>query len=139
VLVLLAFSGSDHPVRVPAVGALWALASTAAGGALGYLFGVPRAPRVYQRSDTESDKPEPPKTNLEELADVLSKLILGGTLFESNKIVAALGDAGREFARTVGGQDQSLWSGAGSAIIIYFGLIGFFAGHFLPRYFKRQL
>jgi hypothetical protein len=166
VISLLAFSEGDYPFRVAAVGALWALASTTSGGALGFLFGVPRTPRANpvpiapsapppsgapssssgptsSSAPSASNPPSPPysipeqsRTNLEELADVLTKLILGGTLFESNKIVPALASAGAEFAKTVG-QDESLWSGAGSAIIIYFGLIGFFGGHFLPRYFGR--
>jgi tetratricopeptide (TPR) repeat protein len=140
VLASLAASQGTQTIRVVSVGGLWALAATAVGAALGFLFGVPRAnvPTSVRPASgpavefaTENQLPVA-KTNLEEIADWLSKLIVGGTLFESSNVLKLLQDAGQEFAKTVGGE-TALWSGVGSSSLVYFGLVAFFGGHFLTR------
>jgi hypothetical protein len=89
------------------------------GGAIGFLFGAP-TPKDGRESPTFFDE----QTNLEEIAQWLSRLIVVGTLIESGIIIDFLRNAGREFARTIGHNDE-LWSGVGSACIIYFGILAF--------------
>ncbi|HEY3898643.1 MAG TPA: metallophosphoesterase [Chthoniobacter sp.] len=125
--------------RVVSVGALWALAALAVGSAIGFLFGVPHTVATSSGRDeggpgqTAADAQiRGAKTNLEEIADWLSKLIIGGTVFQSGNVVRWLGDAGTEFARTVGAETD-LWRGVGSSSLVYFGLVGLFGGHFMTR------
>src|SRR5205085_6005970 len=76
------------------------------------------------------------RTNLEEIADWLSKLILGGTLFEPGHLIQHLKDAGFAFAATITDEPTSsvgLWSGVGSTTIVYFGVCGVFGGYFVTR------
>jgi hypothetical protein len=92
------------------------LAAIASGGAIGFLFSVPRetAPMVVRLPDaralkigTEYQLPVA-KTNLEEIAQWLSKLIVGGTIFESGNVLKLLQGAGQEFAKTVGKDNELL-------------------------------
>jgi tetratricopeptide (TPR) repeat protein len=151
VLASLAWSHADGPspaenaARVVSVGALWALAAIAVGASVGFLFGVPRntatatvRPSAGPALELAENAAPMAKTNLEEIADWLSKLLVGGTLFSSGQLIKYLGEAGNTFATTITGQASppgtaGPWSGVGSASIIYFGLIGLFGGYFLTR------
>src|ERR1043166_8071452 len=141
VLSSLARCKGEDTCRVVCVGFLWGLASISVGASVGFLFGTPRGAHTIIVNPVNGGTPKVSgdtngsKTNLEEIADWLSKLIVGGTLFESGNIAKWIGVAGAHFATTVTGENSPLWSGVGSAILVYFGLVGFFSGYFPTRLF----
>jgi tetratricopeptide (TPR) repeat protein len=132
-LALVAECEGCDVCRVVGVGSLWGLASLAVGGSGGILFGIPRAYGQQEREPTPRQK-----TNLDEVSDWLTKLIIGGTLFQSKSILVYLGDAGTHFAQTISSGHTQLWGGVGSALLIYFGLVGFFGAYFPMRLYLAQ-
>ena len=137
-LGILAGCCAENACRAMGVGALWAMASMAVGGSLGFLFGAPRAsakpatPKEGMPATNENAGPGA-RTVFEDIADWLSKLIVGGTLFEANNIAKWISGVGDRFALTVNGESSGLWSGVGSAIVVYFGLVGILGVYFPTR------
>jgi hypothetical protein len=94
-LVLYAFSQST-PLAVIAGGVLTALASAMAGATVGLLFGMPRAgaPAPAASSGAAIQQGIRPNTNLEDVSDWLTKIIVGVGLTQ-------LGSIPGEFQRLV--------------------------------------
>lgn len=72
-------------------GALLALASLVAGGMLGFLFGVPRYLTSERASGGDADADQPargylPNSNLEQVSDWLTKILIGVTLTQLGEI-----------------------------------------------------
>lgn len=72
-------------------GALLALASLVAGGMLGFLFGVPRYLTSERALDGVADADQPargylPNSNLEQVSDWLTKILIGVTLTQLGEI-----------------------------------------------------
>lgn len=64
-----------------------ALASSLIGAVLGFLFGIPRLNRNYDpRDDYERTTKYKPNTNLEDVSDWLTKIIIGVTLTQLTRI-----------------------------------------------------
>jgi len=100
------------------------ISATAAmsGAFLGFLFGIPRA----VPGSADSRLPYAGNTNLEQVSDWLTKILVGVGLTQIGKISATAGVL-------VGYLGPSLAPGPSgtifaSAVIIYFGILGFFAG-----------
>ena len=149
--------------RTGAVGPvfLWALACLAGGGAVGFLFGIPRV--TVAKGDTAATAPPaqvrtgdagaaPPlglktgggsggglraNTNLEEVSDWLTKIIVGLGLVhltELQGIVAAMAaNAAAALVDTPTATHVSL----GTALIVGFAIQGFFLGYLYTRMFLQ--
>jgi hypothetical protein len=118
-----AFSG-PHPGRVFSVLALVALASWLGGSLLGFLFGIPR----FQAADRPEDDQSRvvPNTNLEQISDWLTKIIIGATLVQLNEIAAGVG----RLAAAIGKELGSTAAGSASgAVILFFFFVGFMWGY----------
>ena len=136
---------------------MWAGATSAIGWLLGFLFGIPRflakkdettdakAPQVPAPTVATDQPPTaPPKpkaggvnTNLEEISDWLTKIIVGVSLVEARKIQAELGEAAMLIAKGLGGPDQVSFA---YALMLYFSLSGFLGSYLLTRlYLQRAL
>jgi hypothetical protein len=120
-------------------GALVAGAFFIAGALLGYLFGLRPA---SASTDQPSISPAPPHTNLEEIADWLTKLILGAGLVELTSLRTPIGEFTRFMATGVnppfvsGGQQ---YEDPGSpaialAIMSFFSASGLLYGYLWTRY-----
>src|SRR4029077_17521561 len=71
-------------------GAFLAGAATAAGSLVGFLFGVPRAAQQLTQEPTgtgQKRNPYLPNTNLEQISDWLTKIIVGVGLVEIRAVV----------------------------------------------------
>ena len=101
---------------------LLALAATAAGSILGFLFGVPR-----YRPDATVDGDYAPNTNLEQVSDWLTKVIIGATLVQLHDLAAAIGELSAAI-------DKEIGDDAGSAIVAGSVLIYSFIGGFVWSY-----
>lgn len=135
------------------VAILSALACLASGGIIGFLFGIPR---VVQKDDTRvaveataktgsssSDSLIDPtqstqptyrmqvNTNLEQISDWLTKIIVGIGLIELRRLPSAMDSLSRFIASGMGAQPQSqVFAGA---LIIYFAVLGFLGGYLITR------
>jgi|GEM_PF-2386991 hypothetical protein len=126
---------------------LWAAAWFAVAFVFGFLFGIPKALQSSSKptasgslidphaSDDTSGKDANQlkvNTNLEEISDWLTKILVGATLTQLIKIPGAIRNAADFMASTTGGTGPVPFA---AAILIYFSAIGFFAGYVLTRMF----
>lgn len=110
------------------------------GGTLGFLFGVPRtlsgdAPQL-DATLASSGATSPrygANTNLEQISDWLTKILVGIGIAQFGAIRAAAGRLFTTLAPSLGNQPSS--ATFAGALIVYFGLIGFLAGWLLTRLF----
>ena len=121
---------------------LISLASLLSGAVFGFLFGIPRLNRNYDpREDYDRTTKYTPNTNLEDVSDWLTKIIIGVTLTQLTKIPGYLQSMADNillnsscetldcnFARPV------IISG-----IIYFFIAGFVIGYFYTRLYLPNL
>lgn len=122
---------------------LMAIAAIACGAILGFLFGIPRgdiARRANEKtpanSSTEVEESDnsPSKTNLEEIADWLTKVLLGAGLTQIGQIPTAL----EAMASRVSGEANSNTVPIVISIWLYCGILGFFLGYLITRLFLTR-
>jgi len=137
-IVLFAWSRSDH-VGSAATALLIAGASLAAGCLVGFLFGIPRAvqtPSPAGDDARESTRDQPDyavNTNLEQISDWLTKIIIGLGLFQLSKIPSAFAALAAYLANAFG--VPSVPSSWVAAALAYFGTCGFLSGYLWTRLF----
>lgn len=106
---------------------VYSLASVMVGGLLGFLFGVPRFRSGNGRAEsTVTPNTALPNTNLEEISDWLTKIIVGVSLVQ----IANIGDAARRLFETLGaalGTGESAAAFAG-CLVVFAGGLGFIFG-----------
>ncbi|MFB6888132.1 hypothetical protein ACFCX4_02310 [Kitasatospora sp. NPDC056327] len=141
-LGLVLFSlGRPHPWQALGGGLVVSCAATLAGGALGFLFGVPRV-RGGSTGDGDGGDggtgkggggrgPYAPNTNLEQVSDWLTKVLLGVGLTQLGSLGERLDRLGKALAPALGGGTGTAPFAA--ALVLYFLLLGFLAGWLLTR------
>ena len=95
---------------------LLGLAAAGAGGVIGFIFGVPRV-----RADAHPGTAFLHNSNLEQISDWLTKIIIGATLVQIKEIADGLGNV----SRFIGDEIATTGSGTVAAAVIVF---SFFAG-----------
>ncbi|MFD5467823.1 hypothetical protein ACFWIQ_34175 [Kitasatospora sp. NPDC127059] len=127
-LGLLMFSlGREHAWQALGGGLVVAGASTVLGGALGFLFGVPRV----KSGSGEPQGSYAPNTNLEQVSDWLTKVLLGVGLTQLGSLGERLHQLGTALAPVLGGADAAAPFAA--ALVLYFLVLGFLAGWLVTR------
>jgi hypothetical protein len=124
-------------------GSFLAGAATAAGSFVGFLFGVPRAGHSITQESTATSRSEYaylPNTNLEQISDWLTKIIVGVGLVEIRAVVGWFDEIGI----TAG---PAIWQNPGgrviaTGILVHYLLMGFFQGFlvaylYLPKAFAN--
>lgn len=128
---------------------LWGAAWFAVAFVFGFLFGIPKALQTGAKLNSSSatatgsgarhdmngsgtGSPLKVNTNLEEISDWLTKILVGATLTQIAKIPSSIGAAAKFMAGDGGGIGPVPFA---AAIILYFSAIGFFAGYVLTRMF----
>jgi hypothetical protein len=104
-----------------------------AGGLLGFLFGVPRA----LTSDTDKDSNDHPdrlyaNTNLEQVSDWLTKIIIGATLVQLGSVANRFSELAT-FVSGIFGNPSTQNKTMAGAIILYSVIFGFFAAYIGAR------
>jgi hypothetical protein len=133
--ILIAASSFRRPLSVPnfvtfmGLSLLIGAAGFAAGGFLGFLFGVPRV-KTAEASGEEVTS----NTNLEQLSDWLTKIIVGVSLVQIGKLNGALLAFGGEVDRAMGAASggRPVVNGAGFAadlILVASAIAGFLAAY----------
>jgi hypothetical protein len=117
---------------VLAVGLATAGAALLAGVLLGFLFGLPRV-AVGARGNTEGKDSSGLETNsnLDEVSDWLTKILVGLGLVQLGRISSAVGEIGRELAPGLGGVPGA--KGFAIGLLIYSAIDGFLIGYIWTR------
>jgi hypothetical protein len=134
---------AEHTQSAYRIAALWAMAYFAGGFLVGFLFGIPR---VLHGSDTASAGKEKStqsgyaqrvNTNLEQISDWLTKIIVGLGLVQLRKIPQNLYDAATWTARSFTPANSNIAQAASfsTGIIILFSVTGFVGGYLVTRLF----
>jgi hypothetical protein len=116
---------------------LWACAWLASGFLFGFLFGIPK---VVQRASDASKVDQSSyrlgvNTNLEEISDWLTKILVGATLTQLVKVPGRIAAAAEFVARGLGGAGSTQFA---ASLLLYFSAVGFFAGYVLTRMFFQR-
>lgn len=110
-------------------GLMLAGASGLVGAFMGFLFGIPRSKQLQGQVVTEdgnSQREYLEITNLEQISDWLTKIIVGITLVQFNELKAFVTGVGTLFSPVFLSGTQSGTAGAiGVAVILYFTIAGF--------------
>jgi hypothetical protein len=124
----------------------WALACWASGGLLGFLFGIPRvlqrlpelgasrleaAPKV---SRSHSAYELIINTNLDDVSDWLTKIVVGVGLVEMEKVPGAI----HRLALVIAGEQGNALAPLVTAVMIYFTIVGFITGYLTTRMFFQR-
>ncbi|MFT3845837.1 MAG: hypothetical protein QM725_12355 [Lacibacter sp.] len=147
-----AIKGNTSKGLFPVLGLSLAIAFAAAvgGGFLGFLFGIPKS--LQKNQAVSVPDPSAPKaattnkifssnTNLEEISDWLTKIIVGVSLIQLTKLIEFYNQSCRSLARSFKGYllPDFGFSYSGS-IIIFFTVCGFLIVYLWARvYFLKQL
>ncbi|MEZ5640252.1 MAG: hypothetical protein R3E92_24260 [Burkholderiaceae bacterium] len=140
--------------RADAVGPvlLWVFASVSAGGAAGFLFGIPRsglagkseaaapAPAAAAPAAPSGDAPlarARPNTNLEEVSDWLTKIIVGLTLVNLDDLRDEVGRICLNAAAAMRPNPTASDISAATALVVGFTLLGFLAVYLYMRLFVQ--
>ncbi|MFE6049832.1 hypothetical protein ACFQ6N_03670 [Kitasatospora sp. NPDC056446] len=127
-LGLLLFAlGRDGAWQALGGGLVVAGASAVLGGGLGFLFGVPRV----RGNSGEPQGSYVPNTNLEQVSDWLTKVLLGVGLTQLGSLGERLHGLGTTLAPALGGGDAAVPFAA--ALVLYFLVFGFLAGWLVTR------
>jgi tetratricopeptide (TPR) repeat protein len=143
VFVLIA-EWSNHPVTA----LLWSFACLSCGGFVGFLFGIPRvlqqdvSPARAATTQQGGSAGTPTdiagnytirvNTNLEQISDWLTKIIVGITLIQLQKVPENLNRAATFIAYSFSGPSDKFFAGA---VIIFFSIGGFLGGYLFTRLF----
>jgi hypothetical protein len=125
---------------------LWAFACLAAGSLVGLVFGIPRAASEGRPASATAAKPEEhseyhlrANTNMEQISDWLTKLLVGAGLVELKSVPHHLHSAANYVAaglkKSATGPDLSPFA---AALLIYFFVEGFMGGYLATRMFFQS-
>ncbi|MFE4516767.1 hypothetical protein ACFRMQ_21525 [Kitasatospora sp. NPDC056783] len=127
-LGLLLFAlGREHAGQALGGGLVAVGASVVLGGAMGFLFGVPRV----RGGAGEPQGSYAPNTNLEQVSDWLTKVLLGVGLTQLGSLGERLHGLGAALAPALGGGEGAAPFAA--ALVLYFLVFGFLAGWLVTR------
>ena len=144
ILIFIVVFFPNYKLSATAVAELWAIACLVAGGALGFLFGIPKSVQGASVATAEGKtRPQPAyaqrvNTSLEEVSDWLTKLLLGIGLVQLGKVPGLL----RSYSKVINADSGALPNseGFGIAIIVYFSILGFLGFYLITRlYLQRAL
>ena len=139
-LLVLSFTalwsaGGAAFLKVLGSGVLVASAAFSVGGLIGFLFAIPRAPGAGQGGGNAPQPSRPyyqQNTNLEQISDWLTKVLVGASLTQVTLILEAMRRGAREVAAGAG---PPFAEAAAWALMIHFGATGFLAGYLLTALF----
>jgi tetratricopeptide (TPR) repeat protein len=116
-------------LRIGGLG-LFAFAAVAAGAATGFLFGIPR---TLQGNASAGSTSYQVNTNLEQISDWLTKIIVGLGLINLKSIPDRLMEMNRYVSETLGMRPPA-YAAVGSAAV-FFAMVGFLLGYLSTRLF----
>lgn len=124
--------------KVGLAGFFWALACLAIGSLFGIIFGIPReATDPPPSGSVQRTSGLRANTNMEEISDWLTKLLVGAGLVELKTLPGSLGVAAKYVAASLppGTRSEAALDSIAASIIIYFAVEGFIGGYLITRVF----
>jgi len=147
VLILIFSRRASSALSVFSIASMFAIASALGGGLFGFLFGIPRTLQQQRDGEHEGGSKEnsdgqastyAPNTNLEQISDWLTKILVGAGLIQLTKLRQFLGETATSLAPGFGGGD--LGRVFALATILSYLLLGFLVGYLWTRlYFAGAL
>jgi hypothetical protein len=151
-LVIYAYALSEDGSEVLAIGLLTAASAFAVGALLGFLFGIPRSvaataaassvavsgsdDKVAAATETDGSgtgvaaaQHFTTNTNLEQISDWLTKILVGVGLVQIHQVSGAVEDLSRGLAPGLGPQGSSV----AVALLVAFSVVGFISGYLYTR------
>lgn len=133
-LIVVGWSAPSGLARVAGVGAMVGAAAFIAGGLIGFLFGIPRVLQTAAEPSHDADGARRSgyqgNTNLEQISDWLTKILVGVGLTQ----LPAIADAcGRLIAAVADGMGDPAMASLAGAVLIYFFGAGFLQTYFISR------
>lgn len=129
----IAIGSDQQPVNLAVV--LWGLAWLSVGAVPGFLFGIPKVlQRASEASEVQPGKPgaysQLVNTNLEQVSDWLTKILLGAGLVQLQEMPAAVMRAADYVANGLGNGTSPSFA---AALIVLFTIEGFLVGYLCTR------
>jgi hypothetical protein len=139
VLILIAISAiiglslHAHSSALATISVIWSLACLASGAAVGFLFGIPKILQTDSTLRADTAYRQQPNTNLEQISDWLTKIIVGLGLYEIRSIPPFVYRMAETLSRGIGsGEDNIAFA---LALITYSLAVGFLFGYLVTRVF----
>jgi uncharacterized membrane protein len=117
----------------PATASLWAMMCIAIGALIGFLFAVPRV-----NPDVKAHSALVTNTNIEQVSDWLTKIIVGVGLINLKEIGGFLDDQSGELAMALGTPTAPVAKPLALSLIMYFFVVGLIQGYLLTRLFLSR-
>lgn len=133
-------SRTESVAGVAAVGVMLAGAAAVSGVLLGFVFAIPRTAVADTRVDADIEPPRRTRfegnTNLEQISDWLTKILVGAGLVQLGSIRSGLGDLVSAVSPALGGGPAA--AAFAGALLVYFVVLGFLVGWLLTRLFLGE-
>ena len=123
--------------NVGTAGFFWALACLAIGSLFGIVFGIPREAARSANTGTAQPAGLRANTNMEEISDWLTKLLVGAGLVELKSAPVRLAAFAKYVAASLPTHSQPATAieSIAASLIVYFLIEGFIGGYLLTRVF----
>ena len=121
----------------PAAAFMWVYACLAVGSLLGFVFGIPRAISATLTVAQQARTGLSANTNIEQISDWLTKLLVGVGLVELKSQPQGLSVASHFIAAGIGDDPHLVQFAA--AILIFFFVEGFLGGYLATRIFFQRV
>jgi len=133
---ILFFSSYYGSLRILSISLILSAASMACGALLGFLFGIPKT--LQQNSELSADTKTDylANTNLEQISDWLTKIIVGVSLTQIGKAPRYLDQFGNELSKALANDQSSKI--ASITLLVFFGVVGFMFGFLTTRLFLKN-
>ncbi|MFE0459726.1 hypothetical protein ACFW1A_10750 [Kitasatospora sp. NPDC058965] len=129
--LVLYTTAAAHPLSALGAGVMIACATAIGGALLGFLFGIPHSRSAAQQTTGGPGGEYSANTNLEQVSDWLTKLLLGVGLTQLGRIWQGVRQLGHALAPALGGRGDAAPFAA--ALVLYFLVLGFLAGWLATR------
>jgi hypothetical protein len=131
-LGIVVYAAAEGSWSIFALSALIAACAFALGVLLGFLFGVPQYFAGSGEADAVNSRATyQPNTNLTQVSDWLTKIIIGVGLVEFGQLADAIGRLGDSLEPSFGGSSSG--KAFGIALVVGFFVIGFLVGYLYTR------
>ena len=132
-IATLFFAGT---VSAGAIIIMFSLACLMSGAFIGFLFGIPKILQTEKLNDTKNIElhyRQQVNTNLEQISDWLTKIIVGLGLINLKSIPSYLIQIAEILTVSIGSSKENTAFALG--LIVYFSIVGFLAGYLFTRLF----
>jgi hypothetical protein len=130
--------GTNKFMATISISAMIAFTSSIVGAFIGFIFGIPRTPASKDPDNIAAN------TNLEEISDWITKIIVGVSLVQLNQISGGIVELGNTLSKGFGSPPPSSAFVFSVSILIFYFVGGFFLGYlwsriYLPKILRTSL